>query len=35
MSIDAYLLTRHWRDTSQGVELSFWATSKDGPIQII
>lgn len=35
MSIDAYLLTRHWRDTSQGVELSFWATSKDGPVHII
>jgi len=35
MSIDAYLLTRHWRDTSQGVELSFWASSDDGPIKIV
>lgn len=35
MSINAYLLTRHWRDTSQGVELSFWATSDDGPIHIV
>ena len=35
MSINAYLLTRHWRDTSQGVELSFWANSADGPINIV
>lgn len=35
MSTDAYLLTRHWRDTSQGVELSLWATSQDGPVHIV
>ena len=30
-----FLLTRGWRDTAGGVELSFWATSEDGPFRII
>ncbi len=34
MSLDAYLLTRHWRDTPRGIELSLWATSADGPVNI-
>lgn len=35
MSLDAYLLTRHWRDTPQGVELSYWATSDKGAVHIV
>ncbi len=33
--LDAWLLTREWRDTRQGIELTFWASSKSGPIKII
>lgn len=29
-----FLLTRHWRDTPQGTELSFWLTTDDGPLQV-
>lgn len=32
---DAYLLTRHWRDTPKGIDLSFWAISDKGPVKII
>ena len=35
MSLSAYLLTRQWRDTPGGVELSFWASSDEGPVHII
>lgn len=35
MTVDAYLLTRHWRDTPQGVELSLWACSEQGPVNIV
>ena len=35
MTIDAYLLTRQWRDTRDGVELSLWATSDQGPVNIV
>ena len=31
----AFLLTRHWRDTPEGVELSFWAHSPDGPLRLL
>lgn len=34
MSLDAYLLTRQWRDTPDGIELSLWATSEQGPVHI-
>ena len=30
----AFLLTRQWRDTPDGVELVFWATSDNGPLRI-
>ena len=30
----AFLLTRQWRDTTDGIELVFWATSDSGPIRI-
>lgn len=29
-----FLLTRHWRDTPQGSELSFWLAADDGPLQV-
>ena len=35
MSLNAYLLTRQWRDTRQGIELSFWATSPRGPVNVL
>lgn len=35
MKLDAYLLTRQWRDTPNGVELVFWASSEQGAIQIV
>jgi DNA polymerase-2 len=34
-NIDCFLLTRQWRDTPQGVELLFWASSPRGPLRII
>ncbi len=30
-----FLLTRAWRDTPQGVELTFWAASDEGPFRVI
>ena len=29
-----FLLTRHWRDTPEGTELTFWLATHDGPYQI-
>lgn len=34
MATEAFLLTRQWRNTSEGVELVFWAASLAGPIRI-
>lgn len=34
-SITGYLLTRSWRDTPDGLELSFWGASADGPVRLI
>ena len=31
----AFLLTRHWRDASGGLELSLWAASERGPLRIV
>ncbi|GAB6040281.1 DNA polymerase II [Endothiovibrio diazotrophicus] len=31
----AFLLTRHWRDTPQGVELCYWAHSPQGPLRLL
>ena len=31
----AFLLTRQWRDTSDGRELSLWAASEHGPLRIV
>lgn len=33
-SVDAYLLTRQWRDTPDGVEIVLWAKTADGPIRV-
>ena len=32
--LDAYVLTRGWRDTPQGVLLTMWLLSDEGPIQV-
>lgn len=29
-----FLLTRHWRDTPQGIELTFWLATDAGPVQL-
>ncbi len=33
--VDAFILTRDWRDTSNGIELTFWASTTDGPARIV
>lgn len=33
--IPADLLTRQWRDTPQGIELIFWATTDEGPVRLV
>ena len=35
MKLDAYLLTRQWRDTPQGIELSFWASTDRGALNVV
>ena len=34
ITTQAWLLTRDWRDTDNGLELNFWAASKSGPINL-
>ncbi len=34
-TFEGFLLTRNWRDTSDGVELEFWFSSPDGPLCIM
>ena len=34
-SITGYLLTRSWRDTPQGVELTFWGATDTGPVRLV
>ena len=34
-TLRAFLLTRHWRDASDGLELSLWAASERGPLRIV
>ena len=31
---EGFLLTRHWRDTPQGTELSFWLATDGGPLEV-
>ncbi|HHH10489.1 MAG TPA: DNA polymerase II, partial [Sorangium sp.] len=33
-TLDAYVLTRGWRDTSDGVLLTMWLLSDEGPIKV-
>ncbi len=32
--LEGFLLSRQWRDTREGIELSFWAHSQRGPLRI-
>ncbi|MGK0169778.1 MAG: DNA polymerase-2 [Gammaproteobacteria bacterium] len=34
-TVDGFLLTRDWRDTSAGVALTFWAATDQGPLEIV
>ena len=34
-TLRAFLLTRQWRDASDGLELSLWAASEQGPLRIV
>lgn len=34
-TLDGFILTSHWRDTPQGLEIVFWATSAQGPLRIV
>jgi DNA polymerase-2 len=31
---EGFLLTRHWRDTPQGTDVSFWLATDDGPLHV-
>ena len=33
--IDAFLLTRQWRDTARGIVLDFWFSSASGPVHVL
>lgn len=32
--IEGFILTRHWRDTAQGIALDFWVATGSGPLQL-
>ena len=34
-TLRAFLLTRHWRDASGGLELSLWAATDEGPLHVV
>lgn len=34
MAQAGFILTRHWRDTPQGTEVSFWLATDSGPLQV-
>lgn len=34
MAQAGFILTRHWRDTPQGTEVSFWLATGSGPLQV-
>ncbi|WP_369494143.1 hypothetical protein, partial [Escherichia albertii] len=34
MTLAGFILTRHWRDTPQGTEVSFWLATDNGPLQV-
>jgi len=33
--LDGFLLTRQWRDTNKGLELSFWLSTDQGPLRLV
>lgn len=33
--LDGFLLTRQWRDTAKGLELSFWLSTAQGPLRLV
>jgi len=33
--LDGFLLTRQWRDTNKGIELTFWISTADGPVRLV
>ncbi|MFQ6022579.1 MAG: DNA polymerase II [Acidiferrobacterales bacterium] len=33
--LPCFLLTRQWRDTRDGLELTFWAVSDQGPVRVV
>ncbi|MCU7939395.1 MAG: DNA polymerase II [gamma proteobacterium symbiont of Bathyaustriella thionipta] len=35
VSINAFLLTRQWRDTVKGIVLDFWFSSASGPVHVL
>jgi DNA polymerase-2 len=35
MQTKGFVLTRHWRDTRNGIEIELWCLSETGPLQII
>ena len=35
VSRDCFLLTRQWRDTPSGLELSYWGRSESGPVRVV
>ena len=34
-TLRAFLLTRHWRDASEGLELTLWAASEHGSVRVV
>ena len=34
VELSGFLLTRHWRDTPEGVDLTFWIHTREGPVKI-
>lgn len=35
LDCEGFLLSRHWRDTPQGIELEFWFASEAGPLRVL
>ena len=33
--VDAFILTRQWRDSPKGLVYELWVASKEGPIRIV
>lgn len=33
--LDGFLLTRQWRDTANGIELTFWISTPAGPVRLV